>query len=111
MQLVVEAAYHANIIAYTAARFDQTAKEDDTLGHGCFTCAVVEAFEGKGGIAPRRQVSTKELADYVKERVGQLAKVWNATQRTTFWRAGDRGQTPRSHRSERGRTDDDQIAV
>jgi hypothetical protein len=52
------AAYHANIIAYTAARFDQTAREDDKLGHGLFTYAMVEALEGKGGIAARRQIST-----------------------------------------------------
>jgi uncharacterized caspase-like protein len=55
------AAYHADIIAYTAASFDQTAKEDDKLGHGLFTYAVVEALEGKGGIAARRQIATKEL--------------------------------------------------
>jgi hypothetical protein len=48
------AADHANNIAYTAARFDQTAKEDDKLEHGLFTYAVVEGLEGKGGIAARR---------------------------------------------------------
>jgi uncharacterized caspase-like protein len=53
----------------TAARFDQTAKEDDILGHGLFTYAVVVGLEGKGGTAARRQVSTKELADYVIKRV------------------------------------------
>jgi uncharacterized caspase-like protein len=73
-QRLGNAAYHANIIAYTAARFDQTSKEDDRLGHGLFTYAVVEGLEGKGGIATRRQVSTKELADYVIKRVEELAK-------------------------------------
>jgi Caspase domain/WD domain, G-beta repeat len=68
------AAYHANIIAYTAARFDQTSKEDGRLGHGLFTYAVVEGLEGKGGIAAHRQISTKELADYVIKRVEELAK-------------------------------------
>jgi len=29
--------YHANIIAYTSARFDQEALEDPVLGHGLFT--------------------------------------------------------------------------
>jgi hypothetical protein len=33
-QRLGNAAYHANIIAYTAARFDQTALEDAKLGHG-----------------------------------------------------------------------------
>src|SRR5262249_14394056 len=41
------AAYHANIIAYTATQFDQTSKEDDRLGHGLFTYAVVEGLDGK----------------------------------------------------------------
>ena len=103
MQLVVEAAYHANIIAYTAARFDQTAKEDDNLGHGLFTYAVFEGLEGKGGIAARRQVATKEFADYMKERVGSWrtpgtrrrsrSSSRGATQRPTFWRGDDRGPT------------------
>ena len=50
-QRLGNAAYHANIIAYTAARFDQEALEDATLGHGLFTYAVVEGLEGKGGAA------------------------------------------------------------
>jgi uncharacterized caspase-like protein len=50
-QRLENAAYHANIIAYTASRFDQTAKENDNLGHGLFTYAVVEGLEGKSGIA------------------------------------------------------------
>jgi Caspase domain/WD domain, G-beta repeat len=68
------AAYHANIIAYTAAGFDQTAKEDDNLKHGLFTYALVEGLEGKGASPDHRQITTKELADYVKKRVEELAK-------------------------------------
>jgi uncharacterized caspase-like protein len=68
------AAYHANIIAYTAARFDQTAKEDDNLKHGLFTYAMVEGLEGKGASPDHRQITTKELFDYVKKRVEELAK-------------------------------------
>jgi hypothetical protein len=73
-QRLGNAAYHANIIAFTAARFDQTSKEDDRLGHGLFTYAVVEGLEGKGEIGAHRQISTKELADYVIKRVEELAK-------------------------------------
>ena len=47
-QRLGNAAYHANIIAYTAARFDQEALEDAKLGHGLFTYAVVEGLDGKG---------------------------------------------------------------
>jgi WD40 repeat protein len=88
-QRLGNAAYHANIIAYTAARFDQTAKEDDTLGHGLFTYAMVEGLEGKGGIAARRQISTKELADYVIKRVDELAKAQNAEQEPQYFKGRD----------------------
>ena len=71
-QKLGNAAYHANIIAYTAARFDQEAMEDTTLGHGLFTYAVVEGLEGKG--TAKRELSTKELAEYVVKRVDELAK-------------------------------------
>jgi hypothetical protein len=88
-QRLGNAAYHANIIAYTAARFDQTAREDDTLGHGLFTYAVVEGLEGKGGIAARRQISTKELADYVIKRVEELAKAQKAEQEPQYFKGRD----------------------
>jgi uncharacterized caspase-like protein len=64
----------ANTASLAPARFDQTSREDDTLGDGLFTYAVVEGLEGKGGIAARRQISTKELGDYVIKRVEELAK-------------------------------------
>jgi WD40 repeat protein len=83
------AAYHANIIAYTAARFDQTAREDDKLGHGLFTYAMVEGLEGKGGIAQRREITTKSLADYVIKRVDQLAKAQNASQEPQYFKGRD----------------------
>jgi WD40 repeat protein len=88
-QRLGNAAYHANIIAYTAARFDETAREDDNLGHGLFTYAVVEGLEGKGEIATRRQISTKELADYVIKRVEELAKAQNASQEPQYFKGRD----------------------
>ena len=51
-QKLGNAAYHANIIAYTAARFDQEAMEDATLGHGLFTYAVVRGPGRQGRVAP-----------------------------------------------------------
>jgi uncharacterized caspase-like protein len=88
-QRLGNAAYHANIIAYTASRFDQEALEDHTLGHGLFTYAVVEGLEGKGGIGSRRQVSTKDLADYIVERVGALAKALNGDQAPQYFKGRD----------------------
>jgi WD40 repeat protein len=88
-QRLGNAAYHANIIAYTAARFDQTSREDDALGHGLFTYAVLEGLEGKGGIAARRQISTKELADYVIKRVEELAKAQKGEQEPQYFKGRD----------------------
>jgi hypothetical protein len=85
-QRLGNAAYHANIITYTAARFDQEALEDKDRGHGLFTFAVVEGLEGKAGGADRRQISTKELADYVIKRVDELAKAQKASQEPQYFR-------------------------
>ena len=83
------AAYHANIIAYTAARFDQLSLEDPALGHGLFTYAVVEGLEGKGELAAKRQISTRGLADYVIKRVDDLAKAQNASQEPQYLKGRD----------------------
>jgi WD40 repeat protein len=88
-QRLGNAAYHANIIAYTAARFDQMAREDDKLGHGLFTYAMVEGLEGKGGIAQRREITTKSLADYVIKRVEELAKGQKASQEPQYFKGRD----------------------
>jgi uncharacterized caspase-like protein len=88
-QTLSNAAYHDNIIAYTAARFDQEALEDSGLGHGLFTLAVVEGLEGKGSLAAHKQISTKELADYVIQRVERMAKEQNQEQEPQYFRGRD----------------------
>jgi WD40 repeat protein len=88
-QRLGNAAYHANIIAYTAARFDQEALEDPSLGHGLFTYAVVEGLEGSSGAGGDRQVSTKALAEYVVQRVGELARRMKGEQEPQYFRGRD----------------------
>jgi hypothetical protein len=88
-QRLGNAAYHANIIAYTAARFDQTVLEDAKFGHGLFTYAMVEGLAGKGGLDAKRQISTKELGDYVVKRVDQLAKMINGEQEPQYFKGRD----------------------
>jgi len=88
-QRLGNAAYHANIIAYTAARFDQEALEDASLGHGLFTYAVVEGLEGKGGLGARREISTKELANYVLKRVDEQAKSLKGEQEPQYFKGRD----------------------
>ena len=88
-QRLGNAAYHANIIAYTAARFDQEAIENPTLGHGLFTYAVVEGLEGKGEFDAKRQISTRELAAYVVRRVDELAKSMKGEQEPQYFKGRD----------------------
>jgi uncharacterized caspase-like protein len=88
-QRLGNAAYHANIIAYTAARFDQAAIEDPSLGHGLFTYAVVEGLRGSGDLASRRQLSTRELGDYVIRRVENLAKALQGEQEPQYFKGRD----------------------
>ena len=88
-QRLGNAAYHANIIAYTAARFDQEAMEDPKLGHGLFTYAVAEGLDGSAGLGARRQISTRELADYVVKRVDEMAKALNGHQEPQYFKGRD----------------------
>jgi WD40 repeat protein len=88
-QQLGNAAYHANIIAYTSARFDQEALEDSSLGHGLFTYAVVEGLDGKGAMATKREISTKELAEFVVKRVDQLAKTIKGQQEPQYFKGRD----------------------
>ena len=88
-QRLGNAAYHANIVAYTAARFDQEAMEDPSLGHGLFTYAVVEGLEGKAMVAPRGEISTQSLAGYIVERVGAMAKALKGEQVPQYFKGRD----------------------
>jgi len=79
------AAYHANIIAYTATRFDQLSLEDESVGHGLFTFAFLEALDGEKS----ESISTKDMASYLARRVSELAKKRGANQDPQFFRGRD----------------------
>ena len=82
-------AYHANIITYASARFDQEALEDAKLGHGLFTYAVAEGLGGKGEFETKREITTKGLAEFVIKRVDQLAKDMKGSQEPQYFRGRD----------------------
>ena len=82
-------AYHANIITYASARFDQEALEDANLGHGLFTYAVAEGLDSKGALAAKREITTKGLAEFVIKRVDELAKDMNGSQEPQYFRGRD----------------------
>ena len=70
---VTNDAYQANIIVYSAARWDQYSWEDYKLGNGLFTWAVVEGVKGAAKNA-KGEVRTESLRDYLSTRVPALAK-------------------------------------
>jgi len=84
-----EAAYFANIIAFYSARWDQLAVEAVKYGHGAFTAAVIEGIGGKANTDGDRQISTKELRDYLDRRVPELAAEFGREQNPQFFQARD----------------------
>ncbi len=84
-----EAAYFANIIAYYSARWDQLAVEAVKYGHGAFTKAVIEGVGGRANADGDRQITTKELRDYLDRRVPELAAEFGQQQNPQFFQARD----------------------
>ena len=84
-----EAAYFANIIAYYSARWDQLAVEAVKYGHGAFTKAVIEGIDGRANADGDRQITTKELRDYLDRRVPELAAEFGQEQNPQFFQARD----------------------
>lgn len=82
------AAYHANIIAYTAARFDQLAFEDAKLGHGLFAYALAEGLNG-GADDSSGNLTTIGLGDYLRLRLRELAKGMRGEQESQFFTGRD----------------------
>lgn len=81
-------AYQANIIVYSAARWDQEAMERSDLGHGLFTYAIVEGLNGaarnKAG-----EVRAEGLRDYLHVRVNELARQIKHQQEPQYFRGRD----------------------
>ncbi len=80
--------YAANIIVYSAARWDQEALEDSGLGHGLFTYAVVEGLSGAAKNAAG-EVKTEGLRDFLSKRVPEMAKAQKREQEPQYFRGRD----------------------
>jgi uncharacterized caspase-like protein len=81
--------YHANIIAFSSAGWDQEALERADLGHGIFTYAVVEGVEGAADLDHKHTIRTKQLYEFVVKRVGVLAKDFGMSQEPQYFRGRD----------------------
>ena len=81
-------AYQANIIVYSAARWDQEALEMSDLGHGVFTHALVEGVEGKAKNSAG-EIRAKSLHEYMQKRVRELAMKLKKDQEPQFFRGRD----------------------
>jgi hypothetical protein len=51
----------------------------------------MEALDGKGEVAAKRQISSKELADYAIKHFDQLAKALNGEQEPQYFKGRDSG--------------------
>ncbi|MGO8780110.1 MAG: hypothetical protein ACLQKK_14550, partial [Rhodomicrobium sp.] len=80
--------YAANIVVYSAARWDQEALERSDLGHGLFTYAVVEGVNGAAR-NPAGEVKTEGLRDFLGKRVPEMAKAMNRDQEPQYFRGRD----------------------
>lgn len=88
-QRIGNTSYHANIIAYSSARWDQQALERTDLGHGLFTYAVVEGIDGAADVTHKHVIRTKELYEFVEKRVEDLAKEFRMTQEPQYFKGRD----------------------
>ena len=88
-QRLGNAAYHANILAYSSARWDQEALESSALGHGLFTHALVEGLGGAADAAKSGRVDTVQLSDYLQKRVPELAKPFQREQNPQVFKGRD----------------------
>ncbi len=95
-QRLGNAAYYANILAYSSARWDQEALESVAFGHGLFTYALVEGMAGAADLNHDGRVDTAELAEYLRKRVPELAAKLKGEQEPQFFRGRDAETYPLS---------------
>jgi WD40 repeat protein len=86
---LANAAYYANILAYSSARWDQVAWESPKLGHGFFTQAIIEGLSGAADVNKEGRVDTLQLYSYVRTRVRDLAKAIGQEQDPQFFQGRD----------------------
>ena len=87
-QRLTNEAHEQNIVVYAAARWDQDALERSDLGGGLFTHALVEGVKGKAK-DKLGEVRAEGLRDYVRARVGELAKPMGFEQEPQFVKGRD----------------------
>jgi WD40 repeat protein len=88
-QRLGNAAYYANILAYSSARWDQAALESEDYRHGLFTYALVEGMGGAADANHDGRVDTAELAEYLRKRVPELAAKLQGEQEPQFFKGRD----------------------
>ena len=87
-QRLTNDAHEQNIVVYAAARWDQEALESSSAGGGLFTYALVEGVKGKAK-DKAGEVRAESLRDYVRARVGELARPLGREQEPQFVKGRD----------------------
>lgn len=80
--------YLANIIVYSAARWDQAALERTDIGHGLFTFAIIEGVNGAARTSSG-DIKVESLRDFLAKRVPEMAKEMNREQDPQYFRGRD----------------------
>ncbi len=78
------AAYYANILVYSSARWNQLGQESREFRHGLFTQAIIEGLGGAADVNKLGQVDTIQLNDYLQSRVPELARSMRLEQEPQF---------------------------
>lgn len=72
-QLIDRLNRKAGVLVFAASRGEEPSIERDEWGHGAFTKALLEAFEGKADLTPKDgMVTLQELKDFTIRRVEEL---------------------------------------
>jgi WD40 repeat protein/uncharacterized caspase-like protein len=89
-QRLANDAFHSNVLAYSSARWDQLALDDDKRfgGHGLFAYALVEAINGAAR-DPNGEIRAEGLQEYVRDRVHTLALPYSRDQQPQYTRGQD----------------------
>jgi WD40 repeat protein len=77
-------AYYANVVVYSAARWNQQGRDIRAFGHGVFTQALIEGLSGAPEAKKSGRSGALQLREYLQRRIPELAKEIRQIQQPEF---------------------------